>query len=224
MSNIDKKTLYFLEDLSKNNNRPWFQENKPRYELAHSNMKEFLKGLLDEFQKVDHIEKMKLFRIYRDVRFSKDKTPYKNSFGVGFHREKPQLRGGYYLHIEPGGTFVGGGFWQPNKEDLQRIREEFAFDDQPFRKIISDPGFEKAFPKGIEGDALKTAPKGFDREHPAIDLIRRKSFVASKSFTDEEVLSKDFAEKVIDTFMVFRPWFDYFSDVLTTNANGEKIV
>lgn len=223
MKIIEKSTLEFLKDLGNNNNRPWFLDNKDRYEAALANVKSFLKDLLEEFRKHDQIDNMKLFRIYRDVRFSKDKTPYKTSFGIGFHREKPLLRGGYYLHIEPGGTFVGGGFWQPNKDDLQRIREEIAFDDMPFRKILSDKKFIQTFNE-IEGEELKSAPKGFDKDHRAIDLIRKKSMVATKSFSDKEVLGPDFGLKVVDTFMALRPWFNYFSDVLTTNANGERVV
>lgn len=223
MKAIDKNTLEYLKDLGNNNNRPWFQDNKERYEAALANVKSFLKDLLAEFKKHDQVDDMKLFRIYRDVRFSKDKTPYKTSFGIGFHREKPLLRGGYYLHIEPGATFVGGGFWQPNKDDLLRIREEIAFDDLPFRKILSDKKFIQTF-KEIGGDELKSAPKGFDKEHPAIDLIRKKSMVATKTFTDKEVLSPDFGKNVVNTFIVLRPWFNYFSDVLTTNANGERII
>jgi uncharacterized protein (TIGR02453 family) len=222
MNALEKSTLNFLKELGKNNNRPWFTENKGTYEDVLTNVKAFLDDLLEEFKKHDQIDNMKLFRIYRDVRFSKDKTPYKTSFGVGFHREKPLLRGGYYLHIEPGGTFVGGGFWQPNKEDLQRIREEIAFDDQPLRKILSEKAFVDTFGT-LEGDELKSAPRGFDKDHPAVDLLRKKGMVASKAFTDKEVLAPDFAKTVVKTFGVLRPWFDYFSDVLATNANGERI-
>ena len=163
-----------------------------------------------------------MFRIYRDVRFSKDKSPYKTNFGVALGRTKPMLRGGYYLHIEPDGSFVGGGFWEPNAEDLNRIRKEFEMDDSEIRAIISDENFVKTFGK-LEGEELKTAPKGFDKEHPAIDLIRKKQYLVSRKFTDKEVTDKNFKTEVVNTFLAMRPFFDYMSEVLGTNLNGESI-
>ena len=119
----------------------------------------------------DEVDKVKMFRIYRDVRFSKDKSPYKTHFGGSYHRKKPQLRGGYYLHIQPNNqSFIATGFWEPSKEDLFRIRKEFEMDDKPIRKIISQKDFKSTWGDFV-GDELKTAPKGFDKEHPAIDLI-----------------------------------------------------
>ena len=136
---INLSTLEFLRELSANNHRDWFQANKGRYESAFENMKQVVGVVKAGLEETDHIEKANLFRIYRDVRFSKDKSPYKDYFGVGFSRATKQLRGGYYLHVQPGESFVGGGFWEPNAPDLKRIRDEFAFDDKPIRAIMSDP-------------------------------------------------------------------------------------
>ncbi|GJM31160.1 MAG: TIGR02453 family protein [Saprospiraceae bacterium] len=220
---IQKATLQFLKDLSNNNDRDWFQANKETYEAAQKNMKAFVKAVEDALSQTDHLEGSKLFRIYRDVRFSKDKSPYKNNFGMGFTRATNRLRGGYYLHIEPGASFVGGGFWRPNSSDLKRIRDEFVADDKPIRKIIADPTFQKYF-GSLHGDELKTAPRGYDKDSPVLDLIRKKSFTIHKNFTDKEVTSDNFLLEVKATFEAMRPYFDYMSMVLTTDMNGESIL
>lgn len=220
---IQNTSLQFLSDLSENNNREWFQANKGRYEAAQENMKQFLKAVESALGETDHLEGSTLFRIYKDVRFSKDKLPYKNNFGMGFTRATKRLRGGYYLHIEPGASFVGGGFWQPNAEDLKRIRDEFVMDDQPIRSIIADATFQKYF-GAIHGDELKTAPRGYDKDGPALDLIRKKSFTIHRNFTDQEVTGEHFLQEVKKTFEAMRPYFDYMSMVLTTNLNGESVL
>ncbi|MCB0534043.1 MAG: DUF2461 domain-containing protein [Saprospiraceae bacterium] len=220
---IQPTTLQFLKDLGENNNREWFQDNKNRYEAALGNMKQFVASVEQALGETDHLEGSTLFRIYRDVRFSKDKSPYKNHFGTGFKRATKRLRGGYYLHIEPGASFVGGGFWQPNAQDLKRIRDEFAADDQPIRKIMADATFKKYFGT-LQGDEVKTAPRGFDSSNPAIDLIRKKSFTVHRSFTDKEVTSKNFLQEVKLTFEAMRPYFNYMSEVLTTDLNGVSLV
>ncbi len=223
---IPKSTLEFLRDLAKNNNRPWFNDNKDRYTAAHENMIEFAEALIDEMSHHDNLVPMtgkkSLFRIYRDVRFSKDKSPYKSNFAGGLKRATKWLRGGYYYHIQPGDSFVGGGFWSPNPADLKRIRDEIASHDQPLRKIITDPTFKKTFGT-LQGETVKTAPKGFDRDHPAIDLLRHKQFLISRSFSDLEVTSPKFLKELIQTFQNMRPFFDYMSEVLTTDANGVPI-
>lgn len=222
MTAIQPEAFQFLKAIADNNNRDWFQAHKAAYEAAYENFKEFVKGVETELGKSDHLESGKVFRIYRDVRFSKDKSPYKNNFAAGFKRATKLLRGGYYLHIEPGQTFVGGGFWGPEPGDLKRIRDEFAYDDQTIRKIIADPVFKSCF-GNLEGDELKTAPKGYSADLPGIDLIRKKQFVVRRAFTDKEVTRPGFLEEVVKTFMAMRPFFDYMSMVLTTDANGEPI-
>ena len=216
-------TLQFLKDLAANNNREWFQANKTGYEAALNNMKQFGQAVEKALGETDLLESSNLFRIYRDVRFSKDKSPYKNNFGLYLKRATKQLRGGYYLQVEPGNSFCGGGFWEPNAEDLKRIRAEFAIDDRPIREIIADTRFREYFGT-LQGDELKTAPQGFDKQHPALDLIRKKSFVALRNFSDAQVTGDQFLHEVTETFRALRPYFDYMSMVLTTNLNGESVL
>ena len=219
--------LEFLKQLKKNNNRDWFNANKDRYLTELDNVIHFADTLLHEMNKHDVIEnpngKKVLFRIYRDVRFSKDKKPYKTTFSGVFSRATKARRGSYYFQIEPGNSFAGGGFWGPEPNDLKRIRDEFSADPATIRKILNSKKFKDNFGK-LEGEQLKTAPKGFDANDPAIDLIRYKQFLISKKFTDKEVLSPDFLRKLNDTFKNMRPFFDYMSEVLTTDINGESIL
>jgi uncharacterized protein (TIGR02453 family) len=219
---INKSTLNFLIQLKENNNREWFAEHKKAFEIEQKLAKTFFTSVGEQLGKIDSIERIQIFRIYRDVRFSKDKLPYKNHFSVGFTRTKPLLRGGYYLHIEPGGSFVGGGFWEPNPVDLYRIRKEFEMDDEEIRTIIADPNFKKFFGE-LKGEELKTAPKGFDKTHPAIDLIRKKQYLLTRSFSDKEVFAPNFKEDVLATFQAMQPFFNYMSEVLFTDLNGESI-
>lgn len=224
---ISKNDFHFLTELEKNNNRDWFTENKETYQASLENIISFADEVLSKLNRHDVIEtlngKKSLFRIYRDVRFSKDKSPYKTHWAGGYKRASKERRGGYYFQIAPNNnTFIAGGFWAPNKEDLQRIREEIAIDDQEIREITADKTFIKTFGQ-LQGEQLKSAPKGFDKEHKAIDLLRYKQFVITKNFTDSEVLASNFAEKVDHTFQAMRPFFDYMSDVLTTDVNGESI-
>ena len=217
---VETSTIKFLKDLDKNNNRDWFLSHKVQYEAALENVKKFKDQVVSGLNKKDVIEDGKVFRIYRDVRFSKDKTPYKNNFGTHFKRATSARRGGYYLHIEPGQSFVGGGFWDPEPSDLKRIRDEFAHDDKTVRKITSQKKFVDYFGK-LQGDELKTAPSGYERDHPAIDLIRKKQFTISRKFKDKEVTDPNFLKEVVLTFEAMRPFFDYMSEVLSTDANGQ---
>ena len=217
---VANTTIRFLKDLEKNNNREWFTANKGKYESAMGDVKALAEAIKQGLNKKDVIEEAKVFRIYRDVRFSKDKAPYKNNLGIHFKRATAQRRGGYYLHIEPGGCFVGGGFWAPEPADLKRIRDEIAFDDKPLRKIISAKPFVKYFGQ-LGGDELKTAPSGYERDHPALDLIRKKQFVVMRKFSDKETMDPGFVKEVVATFEAMRPFFDYMSEVLSTDVNGQ---
>ncbi|RCT54207.1 DUF2461 domain-containing protein [Winogradskyella sp. KYW1333] len=224
VNTIPKETLPFLKKLSKNNNRDWFNDNKAEFKAIETKVKEAYNSLGELLNNHDQIDKVKVFRIYRDVRFSKNKLPYKTHFGGSFHRKKPELRGGYYLHLQPKNeSFIATGFWEPNKEDLFRIRKEFEMDDSEIREILNQTKFNNTW-GGFVGDELKTAPKGFDKEHQAIDLIRKKQFIFIKKYTDKEVNSKGFLDDVNTSFVNVRPFFDYMSDVLTTNLNGESLL
>lgn len=223
MQIINPDLFSFFSKLKQNNNRDWFQSNKAEFKLLEGQVKLFMKEIEQNLQIHDKIEKAKMFRIYRDVRFSKNKTPYKTHFGLAFHREKPALRGGYYLHLEPENSFLGVGFWAPEKEDLQRIRKELEIDAEEYRQIMDNKAFKKHW-GSLSGEEVKTAPKGFSKEHPNIDLIKKKQHVFIKNFSDQEVLSSDFI-RVIDThFQNIRPFFEYMSHVLTTDLNGVSLL
>lgn len=223
MTSISKSTLDFLTVLKKNNSREWFNEHKAEFQVEQQKAKDFYNALEEQLKSHDEIDKFKLFRIYRDVRFSKDKTPYKPHFAGSFSRASNRLRGGYYLRIRPGESFLAGGFFEPNKEDLLRIRKEFEMDTSEIREIITNKTFVKYFDKLI-GDSLKTAPRGFDKEHPNMDLIRMKQFIVVRNFTDKEVLASNFFEEISNSYKAMRPYFDYMSEILTTDLNGESII
>jgi len=223
MPSISKTTLNFLKELKQNNTREWFNEHKPAFQIEQVKAKEFYNALMEGLQTHDEIESVKIFRIYRDVRFSNDKTPYKPHFAGNFVRGTKRLRGGYYLRIRPGESFLAGGFWEPNKDDLLRIRKEFETDTSEIREILNNKTFIKHFGK-LQGESLKTAPRGFDKEHPAMDLIRMKQFIVTKDFTDEEVLSPNFFEEVSSSFKAMRPYFNYMSEILTTDLNGVSMI
>jgi uncharacterized protein (TIGR02453 family) len=220
---IDKKALDFLAQLQANNNREWFAVHKDEFRVQEQKAKDLFTTVHEGLLKLDEIEKMQVFRIYRDVRFSKDKSPYKRFFSAWYARKKPYNRGSYYIHIEPGASFIEGGFWEPNAEDLLRIRREFELDASEMRSITSDEQFINYFGT-LEGEELKTAPKAFEKDHPAIDLIRKKQFLITRKFTDKEVTDKSFPGEVLKSFMAMRPFLDYMTDVLTTNLNGESII
>lgn len=217
----------FLKLLKKNNNREWFTKHKERFLLEQSQMIAFADALLFEMNKHDVIEtpsgKKSLYRIYRDTRFSKDKTPYKTNWAGGFQRATIKRRGGYYFHIEPGNTIIAGGFWAPEPKDLKRIRDEFAYDASPIRKIINSRPFKETF-GNLKGEQVKTSPKGFSSDNEAIDLIRYKQFLLIRKFTDKEVMSDNFLQLANDTFKKMRPFFDHMSEVLTTDENGVSII
>ncbi len=221
---IQKKTLQYLKSLKNNNNREWYNEHKDSFKKEQIAIKEFHQEIENNLNKHDKIDKYKLFRIYRDVRFSKDKTPYKPHFAASFSRLGAELRGGYYLRIRPGESFLAGGFWEPNKDDLLRIRKEFELDSFEIREILANDKFKAVFDGKLEGNELKTAPRNFDKNDPNIDLIRKKAFVAIRNFTDKEILDSDFLNTIDDSFKTLRPFFDLFSDILTTNLNGESII
>ena len=122
--NLEPEIFEFLKKLKKNNNRPWFKDNKSTFDTHNSNVKKYFSNFFDNNKDQFKWESFKVFRIYKDVRFSKDKTPYKTHFAIAFHRTKPKYRGGFYIHIQPGNTFIASGFWNPNKDDLYRIRKE----------------------------------------------------------------------------------------------------
>lgn len=216
--------LNFLKLLKENNDRDWFNDRKDEYKNLETEAKTSFNWLFDALKVHDDVDGLKRFRIYRDVRFSKNKAPYKTHFSGSFSRRKPELRGGYYLHIQPNdGSFIAAGFWDPSKEDLLRIRKEFEMDDNEIRAILNDNKFKTTW-GDFSGDELKTSPRGFDKDHKAMDLIRKKQFMFTKKYTDKQVVSPDFLEEVNKSFKAIKPYFNYMSSVLTTNINGEPLI
>ncbi len=221
---ISKDILSFFKKLEKNNNREWFTEHKPTFKALESDVKSFYQRVFENLQKHDDVDQIKVFRIYRDVRFSKNKTPYKTHFGGSFGRTKPRLRGGYYVHIAPNNeSFLATGFWQPHKDDLLRIRKELELDASEFRTVIGSKKFKESWGT-LEGDEVKTSPKGFDKSHPDIDLIKKKQFIFTKKYSDKEVTSPNFINEIDIAFRAIRPYFDYMTEVLTTDLNGVSLI
>ena len=226
MTAVPQASLTFLKDLKKNNTREWMADHKSRYQDSEKVLKDLYATIKTGLNETDDIEKLKVFRINRDIRFSKDKTPYNVHRSASYSRAGAHRRGGYYLRIEPGNkSVIAGGFFNPEKEDLKRIRTEFHLDASEIRDILNDSAFAKAFPNGFEtSNAVKTAPRDFEKDDPNIDLIKLKSFFVRKEFTDQEVMACDFSDRVLKHYKLLRPYFNYMSDVLTTDLNGESIL
>ena len=224
---IKKDSLDFLTDLCKNNNREWFNAHKERYIEARDNISDFTDALLTEMNKHDNIEattgKKAMFRIYRDVRFAKDKTPYNHHWSASFKRATKKLRGGYYLRIENGNSRAVCGFWGPDTEDMKRIRTDIDANYSDWNQLLQEKTFKQTF-GDLWGEQLSSAPRGYDKNHPAISLLRYKQFMLKRSFTDAEVLSPDFLPMLNDTYKKMRPFLNYMSEVLTTDANGVSLV
>jgi uncharacterized protein (TIGR02453 family) len=220
---VQKSTFDFLKALARNNNREWFQKNKEWYLVSQANMTQWVDMLIEKVNAHDQLQtkigKEALYRIYNDVRFTADKTPYNPRFAGSLKRIKPFLRGGYYFWIKPGASRVGCGFTYPNPEDLLRIRQDIDMNYSEWRKLLKSKVFQNTF-GDMEGEQVKTAPRGFDKDHPAIDLLRYKQFWFEKAFTDKDVLSPDFIKQVNQTYKAVRPFFDYMTEVLTTDLNG----
>ena len=217
---IDKSTIQFLEDLTKNNNREWFQENKPRYDTARKNYLSFLDELLESmepFEPIAHGQKGKdlVFRIYRDVRFSNDKRPYKDHFGAYVAEGgRKSILPGYYLHLAANNnSFVAGGLWMPPADYLKAVRQEIDYNMDGLERIIQAPDFKERF-GNIQGEQLKTTPKGYDKENPAIEYLRFKSWNAVMPLPDKVVLSKDFMNVVLEAFKAVKPFNDFLTEPL----------
>lgn len=206
------RTLKFLADLSRHNDRDWFEKNKGRYLEAKDEFEDFITALLNEVLKFDSSlsglnPKKIAFRIYRDVRFSKDKRPYKTNMGAAF---SPAGKGmgtpGYYLHIEPGNkSFVAGGLFMPEPAKLAKVRQEIDYNGDELAGIFNDKKFKKSFKKFWDEDKLKRAPKGFEEDHKYIEWLKLKSFITTHEFKDTEVKSPRFLKTVTESFRTLKP-------------------
>ncbi len=224
---FEKSSLQFLKNLSKNNDRDWFLQHKGVYVKAQANAIQFFDALIMKMNTHDNIQtqsgKESLYRIYNDVRFSKDKSPYNPRFAGYIKRQKPELRGGYNLWIAPGNSRLRCGFSYPNPEDLKRIRLDISDNYTDWKKLLNTKSIKNTF-DNMHGEKVKTTPQGFPKDHIAIDLLRYKQFWFEHHFTDQEVIAVDFLDTVNKTFKVIRPFFDYMSEVLTTDLNGESLL
>lgn len=220
---IAESSIDFLEELKMHNDRDWFNKHKGEFLVEQEKIALFASYLLQQLNLHDVIEtssgKKSLYRPYRDIRFSKDKTPFNTYWGGSFKRAGKQRRGGYYYHIEKGNSFVAGAFWGPSAADLKLIRADIAFDGAPLREIINSESFTANF-GSLQGEQLKTAPKGYSTDHPEIDLLRYKQYLLIRRFNDNELLSANFAALADETFRKMRPFLDYMSTVLSEDVNG----
>lgn len=213
--------LKFLKDLSKHNDREWFEKNKSRYLEAKEGFESIVGDVLKEFVKFDEglagLEPKKLtFRIYRDVRFSKDKRPYKTNMGAGFSPNgKLVQEPGYYLHIEPGNkSFVAGGIYMPDSANLSKIRQEIDYNPDKITKVLSNKKFKSLYTGFDDFDKLKTMPKGYPKDHPSIELLKHKSYIVSRAFTDKEVVDKKFVRAVADSAKAIKPLNDFIREAI----------
>ncbi|MBL0199046.1 MAG: DUF2461 domain-containing protein [Chitinophagaceae bacterium] len=218
---LQSTTLKFLKDLKKNNNKPWFDEHRTQYETARADFFSMIEKLIPAIAKFDepigHLTvKETVFRINRDVRFSKDKSPYKNNMACYFNQAgKNGLGAGYYLHIEPGKSFAAGGIWVPEPAVLAGIRQEIDYNFADWKKILENKSFKKVFTDGItSNDTLVRPPKGYDENNPAIEFIKMKSFIVRKSFADADLPDKNFATEVAKTFNTMKPLIDFLNTAL----------
>lgn len=216
------KVLDFLTDLSVNNNREWYNANKKRYEESREKVLFLTEVLINEIRKFDPEipvldPKDCVFRIFRDVRFSNDKRPYKTNFGAFIAKGgRKSINAGYYFHIDPTGSFAGGGVYMPANEPLKAIREYIAENGEEFLDIIQDKNFKKIYPELMD-DKLKTAPKGFPKDHEFIDLLRYKSFVFSNQFNKSQVSANNYIELLVQSFKTLQPVNKFLNDALDKN-------
>ncbi|MBA4318192.1 MAG: TIGR02453 family protein [Flavobacterium sp.] len=221
---LSKDSLQFLDDLKANNNRDWFLDNKKRYDVFKKDYQQLVADLLDAMKPLDpSLEMLEVknctFRINRDIRFSKDKSPYKDHIGVWISSgSKGMNRSGYYVHIARTGSFIAGGFYCPEAEDLKKVRKEIAYFHEDLEEIINNKNFQKEFGDfdRNEKNLLKNPPRGYEKDHPAIEFLKLKSFETSQKFDIEEVLKKDFVAKMTKKLIVLKPLNDFINRAVTS--------
>lgn len=223
VQNMKAKPLFsFLSDLAKHNERPWFQERKATYDLLRADFEQDAEFWLRELARVDPAlagptARKALFRIYRDVRFSNNKDPYKTHFSAYFTASGKDIDSpSYYVQVGPNGqTFIGGGMYQPDKQQLAAVRQEIDYNGAALREVLTAPDFQQYFPAGLVGESLKKAPAGYDPTHPEIDLLRHKNFIVGHEMPDAAVLNHaDFRAHVTDTFRAMVPFCQFLRDAL----------
>ncbi len=219
---LQYSTIEFLKALKQNNHKAWFDENRKQYEYAKEDYLNLIDGIIRGVGKNDPTiallqPKECVFRINRDVRFSKDKSPYKTNFGAGFSKGgKKSLLSGYYFHCEPGSSFVGGGIWMPPAPELKKVRQEIDYNYTEFQAVLSNPLFKKQYDDLERGADTKLSrpPKGYDESNPAIEYLKLKSYIASAPISDEELTSKSLVSKVVEAFNALQPLIYFINQAL----------
>ena len=218
---LDKSTLAFLKALKKNNNKEWFDKNKDKYLAAKENVEELVAELIKSFSKFEKSlaglkPKDCTFRIYRDVRFAKDKRPYKTNMGASINPGGKKMEvAGYYLHIEPGKCFLAGGRWMPSPDHLKMIRQEIDYNGKPFKKILNDKIFKKYFGELDTEYKLSRPPKGYDKNHPDIELLKMNSYIVWHQYNDKEMLSKNFVNELTKGAKIMKPFLDFLNTAIS---------
>lgn len=214
---ISKKTFHFLKELRENNHREWFTANKPRYEEARQDFEKFITSLILQIARFDPpigelVAKKSIFRIYRDTRFSKDKSPYKTNLGAHLvaYDQKVHDRAGYYIHLEPGNNFLAGGAYLPPAPWLKAIRQAIDERGKEFTKILNNAAFKKYFGE-LEGEQLKTAPRDYPADHPYAEILKYKSFLAAHKVSDKDAMSENFLNHSVQVFKALKPFDDFLN-------------
>lgn len=216
---INQSTFNFLSDLAANNNREWFNDNKERYEQAKENVLDFTAELIRELNRFDKAvsadldPKKCVMRIYRDIRFSKDKTPYKDNFGIGNLRTG-RVHIGYYVQVQPGRNLAGGGYWMPEADHLKLIRQEVDYNANDLKRIVDAPEFKKLFGEFRDQEQLKGAPRDYEADNENIDLIKLKSYAAIHQLTDAEMMKKDSPQRVAEVLGHIYPLTTFLKNAL----------
>jgi uncharacterized protein (TIGR02453 family) len=214
---IKKETVDFLKKLKKNNSKEWFDNNRAKYLAAKENYLDFVAKILNTLKSIDPTlqdiqPKNCVFRINRDVRFSANKNPYKTNFGASFSKGGKKIAcAGYYFHLEPGACFIGGGYWMPMADDLNKIRQEIDYSFDEFKNIIQQKAFKNAFVTLDNKEKLIRPPKGYEKDNPALEYLKLKNFIVMTSIEDNELLEKDLIPKVISHFKVMKPLVDFLN-------------
>jgi uncharacterized protein (TIGR02453 family) len=214
---FSKKSMEFLEEIKANNNRDWFLSQKKRYEEYKKEYHVLIGAFLDEMKPKDaNLEILEVknctFRINRDIRFSKDKSPYKTHMGIWMNTNEGNGNGpGYYLHIEKEKSFIAGGFYSPENSELKKIRKEIAFFHDDLEAIVNDKTFQKYYDGLDKNNTLKTAPKDFEKDHPAIEFLKLKSFTVSHPISDKELYDADFVKKTSQKLIAIKPLIDFLN-------------
>lgn len=216
---LEPQTLRFLKQLKANNNKEWFDLHRSEYEAARIDFTNFIQLVIHELEKTDPdvsglSAKDCTFRIFRDVRFSNDKTPYKTNFGASIKkggRKSPYA--GYYFHCEPGGSFAGGGIWMPDAASLKKLRQEIDYNWDGFQAIIGEKTFTDVYGSVYfhPDISLNAMPRGYDKQHPAADFLRLKSLIAEKTFSDKELTQSSLHRKTIEAFGALKPLLDFIN-------------